>query len=117
MQPLNPDAPDERRAHPRTPCSHKCKIARYKHDVSLTELEFEPVRLNDLSAGGFSYWTAQWPQHAELAFLLTDHPQAGVLLAHVRKVQHAKGCFIVRCQIIRQLCDSAGALVAPRPTR
>ena len=74
------------------------------------------MRLNDLSAGGFSFSTAQWPQHAELVFLLTDHPEAGVFLAHVRKVQHTKGCFMVRCQFIRQLSNSADTLVA-RPTR
>jgi hypothetical protein len=115
--PLNAFPSDERRAHPRTLCSYKCQVASYKQGARLADLEFEPVRLNDISAGGFSFSTAQWPHHAELAFLLTDHPEAGIFLAHVRKVQHVKGYFIVRCQFIRRLDNTADAPVATRPTR
>ena len=39
MRPLNAGAPDERRAHPRTQCSYKCRIARYKRGIHLKDLE------------------------------------------------------------------------------
>ena len=109
MRPLNSKAapPDERRAHPRKPCSHKGKIARYERGARLNDLKFEPVRLKDLSAGGFSFRTAQWPQHAELAFQLADQPAARMLLARVRRVEHVKGRYIVGCQFVRSLSKSS----------
>jgi hypothetical protein len=74
------------------------------------ELGFEPARLNDLSAGGFSFCAGRVPRYAELVFMLTDCPTAGVFLAHVRSVQETSGGFIVRCQFIRALRKPGGQL-------
>jgi PilZ domain len=112
MQLPNGNFSNERRAHPRKRCSHECKIARYRRGVPLNELCFEPARLHDLSAGGFSFRTAQVPPDAELVFLLTDNPTAGAFLAHVRSVQPTSDYFIVRCQFIRALRKAGGKLIA-----
>jgi hypothetical protein len=116
MQPLNSKAepPAERRAHPRTPCWHKCRIAPYQGGVHLIDRNFELVQLNDISVGGFSYWATRWPQDTEVAFILTDHPTAAVFLSHVRHVRYLMGRYIVGCQIVRLLSNSAAALVAAR---
>ena len=104
MPPLNaePAPPNDRRVHPRKRYQIDCKVAPYKPGAGLMELTFQTMKLYDLSAGGFSFWTSQWPQYAELAVMLTD-PEAGVILAHVRKVQHIRGRYIVRCQFVRDL--------------
>jgi len=103
---MNPEPPsNERRAHPRTPCSVDSRIAPYKSGIPLRDLQFETVTLNDLSAGGFSFWTAQWPKYAELAFPLTDIGGAAVMLAHIRKVERIEGRCLVHCQFVRRLGD------------
>jgi hypothetical protein len=116
MQPLNsqPTLPTERRAHPRTPCSQLCRIAPYRGGAGLRDRNFELVQLNDISAGGFSYWATRWPQDSELAFVLTDRPTAAVFLSQVRHLRPMAGRFIVGCQIIRLLSNSAAMRTADR---
>ncbi len=116
MQPQDSEAelPQERRAHPRTPCWHKCRIAPYQGGLNLINRNFELVQLNDISVGGFSYWATRLPQDAELAFLLTDQPTAAVFLSQVRHVRYLMGHYIVGCQIVRLLSNSAAALVTAR---
>ena len=109
MQPQDPNAAPlrERRAHLRMPCSRTCRIAPYKRGARATSLEFELAQLNDISAGGFSFWATRCPPYAELVFRLTDESAAAVFLAHVRHVQHVMDRFIVGCQIVRLLNDPA----------
>ena len=116
MQSRNSSLPDKHRAHQRTLCSYKCGIARYERDIHLTALKFRLVKLYDLSPGGLSFWGAQWPQHAELACVLPDHPAAGVFLVHVRSVQHVKGRYLVRCQLVRILSSSSDSLATDQLT-
>ena len=104
MEPLNPQPPPNDRSQQRTPSPIESKVAPYRFGKALGDLQFEAVTLNDLSAGGFSFWTSHWPKFAELVFPLAE-PQAGLVLAHVRKVERIKGRYLVRCQFVRRLSD------------
>jgi hypothetical protein len=111
MQPPDSESPypNERRAHPRTPCSAQAQIAPYTLGVSLSNLQFQTVTMKDLSAGGISFWAAVLPRYAEIAFpLLTEFGESGMMLAHVRKVERSEGRFLVHCQFVRRLSDQTG---------
>jgi hypothetical protein len=113
MQSLNPTAArtSERRTHPRSPCSLKCGVAPYEAGYPLGDLKFELAVLNDIAVGGFSFWAIRLPRLAELAFMLADRPRTVMFLSQVRHVRRVDDRFIVGCQIVRLLCDSADPLV------
>jgi hypothetical protein len=105
---MNLDPPsNSRRVQPGTACAGDSRIAPYTLGVSLSNLQFESVPLNDLSAGGFSYWTLSWPQYAEVAFPSADHGGTGMMLAHVRKVERIEGRCLVHCQFVQRLSDES----------
>ena len=109
METSNPETPEpypnERRAHPRRPCSAEAKIAPYTLGMSLSSLQFQPVTMNDISGGGLSYWSNEWPKYVELVFPLRDHGGEGLVLASVRKLEKIDDRTLVRCQFIRRLND------------
>ncbi len=100
-----PPYPNDRRAHPRAACDADSRIAPYVPGMALGNLQFEPVKLKDLSAGGLSFWTTAWPRYGEVAFPLMDHGGEGLMLAHVRKVDHVAGRYLVHCQFVGRLSE------------
>jgi hypothetical protein len=95
---------DERRDHVRMSCALKRRVATYTPSTSLDALVFHLVQLNDLSAGGFSFWDIAPPEVAELVLEVRGALEVSFMLSHVRSVARVEaGQFLVRCQFVQRL--------------
>ena len=67
-------------------------------------LQFEPVTLKEYCRPAACRFGPR-PGHdiGEVAFPLMDHGGEGMMLAHVRKVEHVQGRYLVHCQFVGRL--------------
>lgn len=118
----------ERRRYPRNHYPVRQRIALWRHGCTLSQSDFFDVVCDDLSQGGFSFYSVRFPETSQIVAELGLAPEWTYLLAAVLKVCEAwvspsgkidftasadedglgaKKIYLVRCRFLRKLSQLA----------